>query len=68
MKIIFFLHIHIVVLLQVRYSKAGLPELVIDGVETAVFEGDRIALLRDDFTSEAEATLAAWIKDNGAKL
>ena len=28
---------------KVTYTKAGLPDLVISGVETAVFEGDRIA-------------------------
>ena len=53
---------------RIRYSKAGLPDLVIDGVETAVFEGERIAMLRDDFEPEAEATLQAWLAENGDRV
>jgi hypothetical protein len=52
----------------VTYTKAGAPDLVISGVETAVFEGDRIALLRDDFDPEAEKTMGQWMAAHGAKL
>ncbi len=52
----------------VTYEKAGAPDLVISGVETAVFEGDRIALLRDDFDPEAQKTMGEWMAAHGAKL
>ena len=53
---------------QVTYTKEGCPNLVISGKEIAVFEGDRIALLRDEIDSEAEATMGKWMAENGAKL
>ena len=46
----------------------GCPDLVISGKEIAVFEGDRIALLRDEFDSEAEAAMGKWMAEHGAKL
>ncbi len=52
----------------VTYQKAGAPDLVITGLETAVFEGDRIALLRDDFDPEAEKAMGEWMAAHGAKL
>ncbi len=52
----------------VTYTKAGCPDLVISGTETAKFEGDRIALLRDDFDPEAQAAMGAWMAEYGAKL
>ena len=52
----------------VTYEKAGAPDLVISGAETAVFEGDRIALLRDDFDPEAQKTMGEWMAAHGAKL
>ena len=52
----------------VSYQKAGAPDLVLKGVETAVFEGDRIALLRDDFDPEAQKALGEWMEAHGAKL
>jgi hypothetical protein len=53
---------------RVTYTKSGRPDLVISGVETAVFEGDRIALLRDTFDPEAQKTLAEWLARHGAAL
>jgi ketosteroid isomerase-like protein len=53
---------------QVTYTKAGCPDLVITGHEIAVFEGDRIALLRDEFDPDAEATMGEWMAAHGAKL
>jgi hypothetical protein len=53
---------------KVTYTKAGCPDLVISGRETAVFEGDRISLLRDDFDPAAEAAMGEWMEANGAKL
>jgi hypothetical protein len=53
---------------SVTYTKAGCPDLVISGSETAVFEGDRIALLRDDFDASAQANMNEWMAAHGAKL
>jgi len=53
---------------KVSYTKAGLPDLVISGVETAVFEGDRIARLRDDFDPEAQAAMGDWMSKHGKAL
>jgi hypothetical protein len=52
----------------VTYEKAGAPDLVLSGVETADFEGDRIARLRDDFDPEAQKAIGEWMTQNGAKL
>ena len=53
---------------QVTYKLAGAPDLVISGKETAVFRGDQIASLRDDFDPQAEAAMGAWMEAHGAKL
>jgi hypothetical protein len=53
---------------SVTYTKAGLPDLVISGVEIAVFEGDRIKLLRDDFDPEAQKNMREWMAAHGAAL
>ena len=53
---------------KVTFTKAGCPDLVIFGRETAVFEGDRIALLRDEFDPAAEAAMGEWMASNGDKL
>ena len=52
----------------VTYTKAGKPDLVISGVETAVFEGDRIARLRDDFDLEATKRMGEWMAEHAASL
>ena len=52
----------------VTYEKAGAPDLAISGVETAVFEGDRIARLRDVFDPEAQKAMGEWMAEHGAKL
>jgi len=53
---------------QVTYTKSGAADLVISGVETAVFEGDRIALLRDRFDPEAQKAMEQWMAANGGLL
>lgn len=53
---------------KATYSKAGLPDLVISGVETAEFEGDRIARLRDSFDPEAQKAMEQWMATHGAAL
>lgn len=52
----------------VTYEKAGAPDLVISGVEVAVFKGDRISLLRDDFDPEAQKNMGEWMAKHGASL
>jgi len=52
----------------VAYKKKGLPDLVITGVETAVFEGDRIALLRDTLDPEAQKGMGKWMAAHGGAL
>ena len=53
---------------KVTYTKAGCPDLVISGLETAIFEGDRIASLLDTFDPEAEQGMQKWMAEHGAKL
>lgn len=53
---------------KVTYTKADCPNLVISGREIAEFEGDQIALLRDELDPEAEATMGKWMEAHGAKL
>ena len=53
---------------KVTYTKKGLPDLVISGVETAQFEGDRIARLRDDFDPGAQKTMGDWMAKHGKAL
>ena len=53
---------------QVTYTKEGCPDLVLSGKEIAEFEGDRIARLRDEIDSEAEAAMGKWMAEHGAKL
>ena len=52
----------------VTYTKAGCPDLRISGVEIAVFEGDRIARLRDVFDPEAQKGMEQWMAAHGAAL
>jgi hypothetical protein len=53
---------------SVTYAKKGRPDLTISGVETARFEGDRIALLRDTFDPKAQEALQKWMAEHGAAL
>ena len=52
----------------VTYTLAACPDLVISGIETACFEGDRIKLLRDTFDPEAEKAMGEWMAAHGAAL
>ena len=49
-------------------KKSGLPDCVISCTETADFEVDRIAALRDVFDAEELAAIEAWISRHGARL
>jgi len=50
------------------YSKAGLPDLVISGIEIAEFTGDRIARLRDSLDPEAQKKMEQWMAAHGGAL
>ncbi len=52
----------------VRYTKAGAPDLAISGVETAVFDGDRIRELGGDFDPDALKAMGEWMAAHGALL
>jgi hypothetical protein len=53
---------------SVVYTKSGAPDLVIRGSETAIFEGDRIARLRDDFDPDSLKTMGEWMAKHGGLL
>ena len=53
---------------RVTYSGPGLPELVLDGEETAAFEGDRIQRLEDRFPPEAGPIAEMWFRGFGSRL
>ena len=52
----------------VTYTKEGCPSLVISGVEIALFEGDRIKRLRDDFDPEAQKAMGEWMAQHASAL
>jgi hypothetical protein len=51
-----------------RYTKRGLPDLNISGAEIAEFQGDQIALLRDEFDPEAQKEMGEWMTRHGQTL
>lgn len=53
---------------KVTYTKKGLPDLVISGVERAEFEGDRIAHLSGEFDPGAQKTMGEWMAKHGKAL
>ncbi|MBT8447005.1 MAG: nuclear transport factor 2 family protein [Gammaproteobacteria bacterium] len=52
----------------VTYKKAGCPDLVVTGREFAVFEGDRIAELRDEYAPGVLDAFSDWLSTYGARL
>ena len=53
---------------RATYRKSGLPELSFGAREIAVFEGDRIAELREVWEPAVEAQLQAWMMEHADKL
>lgn len=53
---------------RVSYERAGTPGVAIEGIETARFEGDRIALLEDTFSEESQAAVLQFLGAHGDKL
>jgi len=52
---------------RATYRLAGKPPLVLEGEETASFEGDRIRRLEDRFGGDASA-VTGWLEQYGALL
>jgi len=53
---------------RVSYSGPGLPELVLDGEESAEFEGDRIRHLEDRFPPEASGITETWFRSYAGRI
>jgi hypothetical protein len=53
---------------SVTYAKAGLPDLVISGVQNVVFSGDRIARLSDKLDPGRKEALDRWMAEHGEGL
>ena len=53
---------------RVTYTSPGVPPLVMEGEETARFEGDRIARLEDRFPPDAGKNAIAYMDEYGDKL
>ena len=53
---------------RASYERAGTPGMVIEGVETARFEGNRISLLEDTFSEESQAAVLQFLGAHGDKL
>jgi ketosteroid isomerase-like protein len=51
-----------------RFTKAGVPDLVLTGSEMARFDGDRIARMWDVLAPGVEATMGRWLAEHGAAL
>jgi hypothetical protein len=50
------------------YTKAGVANLDISGVEIATFEGNRIARLSGEFDPSAQKAMGEWMAAHGAML
>ncbi len=50
------------------YRVAGAPPMVIEGEETATFDGDRISRLEDRFNDDSARGALAWFEEHGGKL
>ncbi len=53
---------------RATYRTEGLPDLAMDGEETAFYEGDLISRLEDRFTSESTKRTTEYLATHGAKL
>ncbi len=53
---------------RARYTQPGLPELVIEGEETASYQGDRIRRLEDRITAESAKAALEYLATHGEAL
>ena len=51
-----------------RGRAGAAPALVIEGEETAHFEGDRIRRLEDRFTGESAKEATRWLEKHGSQM
>jgi hypothetical protein len=54
--------------LALECTKSGLPPCAMTCTETARFEGDRIAELRDEFDGATRTALDSWLNEHGSFL
>ncbi len=53
---------------RVVYRVGTAPALVVEGEETANFEGDRIRRLEDRFTDESVKEVTRWLEEHGSQM
>ncbi len=53
---------------RVIYAVAGAPDLVLEGEETATFDGDGITRLEDDYPEGVSDVVLQYLNAHGAKL
>jgi hypothetical protein len=53
---------------RASYGGPGIPELVIDGEETAAFDGERIRRLEDRFPPEATSIAEMWFRSFAGRI
>lgn len=53
---------------RVTYRLAGAPDFVLEGEESARFEGDRIRLLEDRIPARIAAETRSFLAEHGSKL
>src|SRR5262245_8149981 len=53
---------------KAKYTKKGLPDLAISGLEHAKFDGNRIQTLRDEFDPPAQKAMGDWMQKHGKAL
>ena len=51
---------------KVTYTKEGVPDLVLTGTETAVYEGDEITLLEGHYLPETFGEFSSWLTQHGS--
>ena len=52
----------------VKYAVAGAPDLVLEGVSTATFDGDRIIRLEDSYPEGVADVVVQYLNAHGSKL
>ena len=52
----------------VNYSVAGAPDLTLEGIATATFDGDRIIRLEDSYPQGVADVVVKYLNAHGAKL
>jgi hypothetical protein len=53
---------------QCRFTLAGAPDLVIQGVETVTYVGELIVQLEEEIVAESQKNISAWLRRYQSKL